>query len=149
MSKVVKYKTLKEIVDNTDFQTHDALIPDIHITWHAKPQNAGLDISVMFTHDSEKTSGGIANIFGCRYTTLDIGPIVMLLSRLLFNSEQRYESFNYNAWKDIPCRIVTTSRGWTHTIAIGHPVKDYFLLISDMFGLKAGDTIPDYTADLT
>lgn len=148
MSKVVKYKTLKEIVDNTDFQIHNALMSDMHITWHDKRQNAGLDISVAFTQDGEKTLGGIANIFGVRYTTLDIGPIVMLLSRLLFNSEQRYESFNYSNWKDIPCRIVTTSRGWTSTIAIGHPVKDYFLLISDMFGLKSGDTIPDFTINL-
>lgn len=148
MSKVVKYKTLKEIVDNTDFQIHEALIPNMHITWYAKPQNADLSISVEFIHAGKKTSGGIANIFGGRYTTLDIGPITILLSRLLFNSEQRYKSFNYNIWKDIPCRVVTTSRGWHSTIAIGHPVKDYFLLIADMFGLKEGDTLPDFTIDL-
>ena len=148
MSKVVKYKTLKEIVDNTNFKIHEALIPDMHITWYAKPQNADLSISVEFIHDGKKTSGGIANIFGDKYTTLDIGPIMLLLSRLLFNSEQRYESFNYNTWKDIPCRIVTTSKGWHSTIAIGHPVKDYFLLIDDMFGLKEGDILPDFTIDL-
>lgn len=149
MSKEIKYKTLKEIVDNTDFQIHEALIPDMHITWYARRQSAGLGISVAFIHDGKKTSGGIGNIFGDRYTTLDIGPIMMLLSRLLFDSaQQRWESFNYNTWKDIPCRVVTTSRGWTSTIAIGHPVKDYFLLIADMFGLKAGDTLPDFTLDL-
>lgn len=146
--KEIKYKTLKEIVNNTDFQIHEALIPDIHITWYAKRQNAELSISIAFTHDGEKTSGGIGNIFGDRCTTLDIGPITILLSRLLFTSEQRYESFNYNNWKDIPCRVVTTSRGWNHTIAIGHPVKDYFLLISDMFGLKEGDILPDFTINL-
>lgn len=148
MSKEVKYKTLKEIVDNTDFQIHEALIPNIHITWYAKRRNVDLGIPVAFTHNGKKTSGGIGNIFGDRYTTLDIGPIMMLLSRLLFNSEQCYESFNYNTWKDIPCRVVTTSKGWNQTIAIGHPVKDYFLLIADIFGLKAGDTLPDFTLDL-
>lgn len=148
MSKVVKYKTLKKIVDNTNFQIHEALIPDIHITWYAKRRSVNLTIPVEFTHDGKKTSGGIGNIFGDRCTTLDIGPIMMLLSRLLFNDEQCYESFNYNIWKNIPCRIVTTSIGWTSTIAIGHPVKDYFLLITDMYGLKAGDTLPDFTIDL-
>lgn len=148
MSKVIKYKTLKEIVDNTNFQVHEALIPDIHITWYAKRQNAELNVPIAFTYNGKKTSGGIGNIFGDKCTTLGIGPITILLSRLLFNSEQRYNSFNYNIWKDIPCRVVTTSRGWHSTIAIGHPVKDYFLLIADMFGLKEGDTLPDFTADL-
>lgn len=140
----IKYRKLNYYLKKRTNVVQDAVIEYIQPEWIADYNTAGLCVPADIVREGKPTGARVPNIFGGRSVVMDMGPILVMLTRLLVESPEIHKTRLFSEYRNIPCRLVSDFSGFVSTVAIGHPTKDYFLDMSDLIDIKAGATIPDF-----
>lgn len=141
----IKYRKLDHYLKKRTNVVQDAVIEYVQPEWIADYYTVGLCVPADIVQEGKPTGARVPNIFGGRYVVMDMGPILVLLTRLLVESPEVYKNRMFSEYRNIPCRIISNfGEPFITTIAIGHPTKDYFLDMSDLIDIREGDTIPEF-----
>lgn len=140
----IKYRKLDSYLRKRTNVVQDAVIEYIQPEWIADYNTVGLCVPADIVQDGEPTGIRVPNIFGGRSVVMDMGPILVLLTRLLVESPEVYKNRLFSEYRNIPCRLIANFNGFASTVAIGHPTKDYFLDMRDLIDIREEDTIPEF-----
>lgn len=140
----IQYRKLDSYLRKRTNVVQDAVIEYIQPEWIADYNTVGLCVPADIVQEGEPTGARVPNIFGGRAAITDMGPILVLLTRLLVAPPAVYENRLFSEYRNIPCRLITDFGLFASTVAIGHPTKDYFLDMRDLIDIREEDTIPEF-----
>ena len=140
----IQYRKLDDYLKNRTNVVQDAVIEYIQPEWIADYYTVGLCVPADIVQEGKPTGARVPNIFGGRSVVIDMGPILVMLTRLLVESPEVYKNRLFSEFRNIPCRLISDFSGLVSTVAIGHPTKDYFLDMGDLLNIQAGATIPEF-----
>ena len=140
----IKYRKLDHYLKKRTNVVQDAVIEYIQPEWIADHYTVGLCVPADIVQEGKPTGVRVPNIFGGRSVVTDMGPILVLLTRLLVEAPEVYKNRLFSEFRNIPCRLISDFSGFASTVAIGHPTKDYFLDMRDLIDIREEDTIPEF-----
>jgi hypothetical protein len=141
----INYRKLDSYLRKRTNVVQDAVIEYIQPEWIADHYTVGLCVPADIVQEGKPTGARVPNIFGGRYVVTDMGPILVLLMRLLVEAPEVYKNRLFSEFRNIPCRLISNfSEPFATTVAIGHPTKDYFLDMRDLIDIREEDTIPEF-----
>lgn len=141
----IKYRKLDYYLKKRTNVVQDAVIEYIQPEWIADHYTVGLRVPADIVQEGKPTGARVPNIFGGRSVVMDMGPILVMLTRLLVESPEVHNTRLFSKYGNIPCRLISNfSEPLATTVAIGHPTKDYFLNMSDLIDIREEDTIPEF-----
>lgn len=141
----IKYRKLDEYLKKRTNVVQNAVIEYIQPEWIADYSTVGLCVPADIVQEGKPTGARVPNIFGGRAVVIYMGPILLMLTRLLVEAPEVYKNRLFSEYRNIPCRLISNfSEPFATTVAIGHPTKDYFLDLRDLLSIQAGDTIPEF-----
>lgn len=140
----IKYRKLDYYLKKRTNVVQDAVIEYIQPEWIADYRTLGLCVPADIVQEGKPTGSWMPNIFGGRSVVTDMGPILVLLARLLIEAPEVHKRKLFSEFRNIPCRLISDFSGLASTVAIGHPTKDYFLDMSDLVDIQTGATIPEF-----
>lgn len=140
----IQYRKLDYYLKKRANVVQEAVIEYIQPEWIADHFTVGLCVPADILQEGKPTGARVPNIFGGRSVVTDMGPILVMLTRLLVESPEVHENRLFSEFRNIPCRLISNFSGLASTVAIGHPTKDYFLDMRALIGIRAGDTVPEF-----
>lgn len=140
----IQYRKLDSYLRKRTNVVQDAVIECIQPEWIADHYTVGLCVPADIVQEGKPTGARVPNIFGGRSVVTDMGPILVLLTRLLVEAPEVYKNRLFSEFRNIPCRLISDFSRFASTVAIGHPTKDYFLDMRDLIDIREEDTIPEF-----
>lgn len=138
----IEYKKLNEVI-NRKYECKRAVLKHIKPTFYVKLHSFSINAPVFYVEDGVET-GSHLDLIGPRNCTLSMGTTVAALAHLL--KEDPRDDFNLEQLVNLPCRVVVDpDKSSRCIVAVGHPTKDYFLLIDDLLRYDGIITVPPFT----
>lgn len=140
----IQYRKLDDYLKKRTNVVQEAVIEYIQPEWIAEYFTVGLCVPADIVQEGKPTGSRVPNIFGGRSVVTDMGPILVLLMRLLVEAPEIHKNRLFSEYRNIPCRLISDFSGLASTVAIGHPTKDYFLDMRDLLCIREDATIPEF-----
>lgn len=140
--RAIEYKKLNKVI-NRKYECKRAVLKYIKPTFYVKLHSFSINAPVFYVEDGVETDSHL-DLIGPRNCTLSMGTTIQALAHLL--KEDPRDDFNLEHLVNLPCRVVVDpARSSRCIVAIGHPRKDYFLLIDDLLCYGEIVTVPPFT----
>lgn len=138
----IEYKKLNEVISHK-YECKRAVLKYIKPTFYVKLHSFSINAPVFYIEDGVETDSHL-NLIGPRNCTLSMGTTIQALAHLL--KEDPRDDFNLEHLVNLPCRVVVDPvKSSRCIVAVGHPTKDYFLLIDDLLRYAGIVTVPPFT----